>query len=189
MILAQYGADISHYYLWNSNCGACTKKEIETSINTRMGTGGTSPEHVAYEIVARRYSKVILVTDGQVDNGSVQRCDEAFEKAQKNFRISKSICYIVSTGHGEVNMSVTCPFTRFCDNQVFTKRKEEPLKAVVNYSTEDYKILDSLENISLDNFEEKYDLIEGLIIALNMGKSGNIPLKNQLVVMKNRMVK
>jgi len=32
-------------------------------------------------------------------------------------------------------------------------------------------------------------LIEGLIIALNMGKSGNIPLKNQLVVMKNRLVK
>jgi hypothetical protein len=86
-------------------------------------------------------------------------------------------------------MSVTCPFTRFCDNQVFTKRRDEPLKAVVNYTAADYKILDTLDDISLDNFEEKYDLIEGLIIALNMGKSGNIPLKNQLVVMKNRMVK
>jgi len=41
----------------------------------------------------------------------------------------------------------------------------------------------------LDNFELQYDLIEGLIIALNMGKEGNIPLKNQLVVMKNRLVK
>ena len=36
----------------------------------------------------------------------------------------------------------------------------------------------------MENFESKYDLIEGLIIALNMGKEGNIPLKNQLVVMK-----
>ena len=41
----------------------------------------------------------------------------------------------------------------------------------------------------MENFEAKYDLIEGLIIALNMGKSGNIPLKNQLVTMKNRVVK
>ena len=41
----------------------------------------------------------------------------------------------------------------------------------------------------MENFESKYDLIEGLIIALNMGKEGNIPLKNQLVVMKNRLVK
>ena len=30
---------------------------------------------------------------------------------------------------------------------------------------------------------------EGLIIALNMGKTGNIPLKNQLVSMKARLVK
>lgn len=81
MILTQYGPDISQCYLWNSNCGACTRKELENSINTRKGTGGTSPEHVAYEVVAKRYPKVILVTDGQVDNGSVQRCDEAFEKA------------------------------------------------------------------------------------------------------------
>ena len=41
----------------------------------------------------------------------------------------------------------------------------------------------------MENFESKYDLIEGLIIALNMGQEGNIPLKNQLVVMKNRLVK
>lgn len=41
----------------------------------------------------------------------------------------------------------------------------------------------------MENFESKYDLIEGLIIALNMGKEGNIPLKNQLVTMKNRLVK
>ncbi len=52
------------------------------------------------------------------------------------------------------------------------------LKSIVQYTTNDYKILDQLEEINLKNFEEKYDLIEGLIIALNMGKSGNIPLKN-----------
>lgn len=63
------------------------------------------------------------------------------------------------------------------------------MKALVQYTAQDYKILDSLEEITLENFEGKYDLIEGLIIALNMGKDGNIPLKNQLVTMKNRMVK
>lgn len=46
-------------------------------------------------------------------------------------------------------MSVTCPFTRFCDNQVFTKKRDEALKAVVEYTAEDYKILDTLEEISL----------------------------------------
>lgn len=60
---------------------------------------------------------------------------------------------------------------------------------MVQYTPEDYKILDTLDDITLENFEANYDKIEGLIIALNMGKEANIPLKNQLVVMKNRLVK
>ncbi len=59
----------------------------------------------------------------------------------------------------------------------------------MNYTPEDFKILDSLDDITLANFDAKYELLEGLIIALNMGKEGNIPLKNQIVVMKNRLVK
>lgn len=46
-----------------------------------------------------------------------------------------------------------------------------------------------MDTITLKNFDKEYDTIEGLIIALNMGKSGNIPLKNNLVVMKNRLVR
>lgn len=49
--------------------------------------------------------------------------------------------------------------------------------------------MDTLDDITLENLEANYDKIEGLIIALNMGKEGNIPLKNQIVVMKNRLVK
>lgn len=86
-------------------------------------------------------------------------------------------------------MSVTCPFTRNCDNKVFKKEKNLPIESIVQYTPQDYKILDTLDEITLENFEAKYDLIEGLIIALNMGKAGNIPLKNNLVVMKNRLVK
>ena len=60
---------------------------------------------------------------------------------------------------------------------------------MVQYTPQDYKILDTLDTITLENFEAQFDLIEGLIIALNMGKDGNIPLKNQLVLMKNSLVK
>lgn len=99
-IITQYSKDIAHYYLWNSNCKEESLKTLEKSISTRQGTGGTSPEYVAYEIVAKKYSRIILVTDGEVGNDSVKRCDESFEKAASVFKISKSICYIVSTGYG-----------------------------------------------------------------------------------------
>jgi len=63
------------------------------------------------------------------------------------------------------------------------------LKTVMQYTKEDYKVLDSLEEISLDNFESSYSKIEQLIIAINMGKDGNPELKNQLVALKTRLVK
>ena len=66
---------------------------------------------------------------------------------------------------------------------------DKPLTRLAHYTPEDYKILDFLDDITLGNFEANFEKMEGLIIALNMGKEGNIPLKNQLVTMKNRLVK
>ena len=65
----------------------------------------------------------------------------------------------------------------------------KPLQAVAQFTKEDFKVLDSLDSITLENFEAQYDKIEGVVIAQNMGKEGNIPLKNDLVVMKNRLIK
>ena len=86
-------------------------------------------------------------------------------------------------------MSVTCPFTRDCDNEVYSKAMDCNMEKLVKYTPDDFKMLEKLDDITLENFDEKYDLLEGLIIALNMGKEGNIPLKNEIVIMKNRLVK
>jgi len=54
---------------------------MEASIKARKGTGGTSPEHVATTIVKEKFKKIILVTDGEVGDYSVQACDKTFEAA------------------------------------------------------------------------------------------------------------
>lgn len=77
-IIAKYAKDISHYFLWNSNCNKSSLKELEEWIKSKKGTGGTSPEHVAGTIVNNKFTHVILVTDGEVDNHSVQSCDKQF---------------------------------------------------------------------------------------------------------------
>lgn len=56
-------------------------------------------------------------------------------------------------------MSVTCPFTRKCENEVYEKYDGKPLKKLVQYTPEDYKILDTLDDITLENFEANYDKI------------------------------
>lgn len=50
-------------------------------------------------------------------------------------------------------MSVTCPFTRNCENKVFKKLSGKALETMANYTPQDYKILDSLDTITLENFE------------------------------------
>ena len=45
----------------------------------------------------------------------------------------------------EPNLSVTCPFTRFSESKVLSKKGTEPLKSVMQYTAEDYKILDQLD--------------------------------------------
>jgi hypothetical protein len=189
-IIAEYGKDITHYYLWNSRCNPSSKKEFEDSILSMRGTGGTSPEYVAQEIVAHQFTSIILVTDGEVGDYSVNACDLTLSNAftANKFKVERAICFVIGSYH-EPNLSVTCPFTRRSESKVFSKTGADPLKTVMQYTQEDYKVLDSLEEISLDNFEAKYSSIEQLIIGINMGREGNPELKNQLVAMKTRLVK
>ena len=189
-IINEYGKDITHYYLWNSNCGLSSKKEMEQSIETKRGTGGTNPEWVAKEIVAKQFTNIILVTDGEVGDHSVHGCDRTLNEAfsANKFHVRKAVCYVIGN-YSEPNLSVTCPFTRRSESKVFSRTRETALKTIMQYTQEDYKVLDSLEEISLENFEAKYSNIEQLIIAINMGREGNPELKAQLVSMKTRLVK
>lgn len=149
-LIAMYGQDIGHYYFWDSRIEEVNKKNMEQAIAKRMGRGGTSPELVAQEVVQKGLKKIILITDGQVSDHSVQQCD----KTLAGYKFTKTICYIISTSSygGGCNMSVTCPFTRMCENEVYEKPYSSPMKKLVQYTPEDYKILDTLDDISLENF-------------------------------------
>lgn len=188
-INTQYAKDISHYYFWNSSYYTVTPKVFDEKCIAMRGEGGTSPELVAQVVVKEKFPNIILITDGEVGDYSVKECDRILEAAKtQGFTINKAICYVIGS-YNEPNLSVTCPFTRCKESKVFSRNGANPLKAVMQYTAEDYKVLDELENITLENFERQYTVIEQLIIALNMGKDGNLPLKNQLVAMKGRLVK
>jgi hypothetical protein len=54
-----------------------------------------------------------LVTDGEVGDHDVNRCDTVLAAAFEvnKFKVSKAICYVIGS-YSEPNLSVTCPFTR-----------------------------------------------------------------------------
>ncbi len=51
--------------------------------------------------------------------------------------------------YSEPNLSVTCPFTRYSESKVFSRKGAAELKTLMQYSAEDYKVLEDLEGISL----------------------------------------
>jgi hypothetical protein len=174
--------NIENYYFWDNCIEKVSTEKVEEFISKKTGRGGTCPNYVADEIVKKNISKIILLTDGEVSDSSVSHCDTIL----KEYKLSESKCYIISNSN--CNMSVTCPFVRNCKSQVFFKSGVGPLQEQISYTQEDFNKLEELDTITLDNFIDSYSTLENIIIAQNMGKSGNIPLKNQIVLMKKRLL-
>lgn len=153
------------------------------------GGGGNDAWKVAQEIVDKKYFNIILITDGEIGGYDVEKCDQILENAKKNgFQIHKAICYTIGYS-SEPNLSVTCAFTRYGESRVFSKGGNEPLRTVMQYTKEDFKILEELAEISVKNFQDNFEKIEQLIIAKNMGRDSNPEMKDQLVHMKARLLK
>jgi hypothetical protein len=150
-IFTLYGPDIDAFYLWDTRLYPIDRKGLEKAIQTQDGRGGTDPHVVAEECKNKNLKNIILVTDGEVPDRSVKKCDELLA----NHQFEKTICYIISTNHWgreELNMSVTCAFTRNCEHKVFVKHPKKNLEAVAQFTKEDYKILSTLDTITLENF-------------------------------------
>ena len=65
-ILEEYGRKISHYYLWDHRTRPSSKKEFEESIAQMRGNGGNEAHLVASEIIEKKFTNIILITDGEI---------------------------------------------------------------------------------------------------------------------------
>ncbi len=74
-ILAEYAPRITNYYLWHHDTRVSSKKEFEFAIANMRGGGGNYAYKVAEEIVKNKYSHIILITDGEIMDSDVQKCD------------------------------------------------------------------------------------------------------------------
>ncbi len=99
----------------------------------KTGRDGTAPYVVANECIKKQLRNIILITDGEVGQDQVKLCNGILA----NHKFNKSICYIISSssyGNANLNMSVTCAFTRNCDMKVFKKMPNSPIEAALQCS-------------------------------------------------------
>jgi hypothetical protein len=177
-------SSIGSIYLWDNSIRLTNKTELLEFINKKIGRGGTNPEQIAQTIVQNKiYYNIVIFTDGEVSDFSVANTDNILNKTS----IDKVECYIISMSYP--NLSVSCPFTRNNESITYYKNGRELEFRIQKNSSQDLALIKNLDSINLDTFNEKYSTIESLLIARNMGKTGDPTTKELLLKLKKNLVK
>jgi len=98
-------------YFWDTSVKEVSRTDALARCANKSGGGGTDPTCVAQKPPLKSEKiNLVLVTDGQIDAGSVANCDRVlnnrpFASVEVNF---------LNTG-GQMNLSVSAPFTRKAD--------------------------------------------------------------------------
>lgn len=171
---------------WNTDAIVSYTKDLYIKhFSEKIGYNATMSDVIVPVLKNHKINEnILLITDGEVDNQSIDRCDLQL----RQYHVNNVECHIINSSP---NLSVTCPFTRKNTSKVYTyKPSAKGLSQLVfNYSINDYKILEGIESLSYDTFMEKYEKIYELLVQVNMGSNGNSGYKNSLISLKNRLVK
>ncbi len=173
---------VGKIFIWDTTIKEVTKSKLEELIKSKYGGGGTEPNFIAKSLVENKIrSNIIIFTDGEVSDSSVALCDRTLE----SFPVENVQCYII--GNSSANLSVTCPFTRNNSSHVYWKTRNEANLTEQVYEKPDPELINTLDTINLDTFNARYSQLESLIIARNMGRSGDSVLKEKLIKLKKHL--
>lgn len=172
----------SKIYLWDSQIKKSNLEELNQMIKQKKGYAGTNPELICQVLKKEKINdNIVIITDGDVNDNYVQKCDESLS----DYKINNVECYIIGR---RANMSVTCPFTRENTSNVYYNNllSEE----TVNLNKSDYELLNILDTMDLSTFNLNYNKLEKLLIARNMGKNNvDNNTKERLIKLKYKLTK
>jgi hypothetical protein len=176
--------------IWDSSSKFISYNEYMKINKNKEGNGGTSPESI-FKLFKnkkkKKYSEFILITDGQVGQQEVELCDKNFELYKNNFNYDYCEVYLIGN-KGSTNLSVSCPFTRFCPSKTILKSPQEE-KIISEISNDDLKIIDKINSIStLNEFNQYYDSLKKAFIVRLIGTSGDIELRKSVLLMQKRII-
>jgi hypothetical protein len=182
--IEEYGAENVSVVLWDTSVIPSDIAGLRKQIAHRRGGGGTSPSVFASTMFMPEGCRAIIITDGQVSSSEVSRCDKII-----NERHFESVhVYFISTG-GRMNLSVSMPFTRNCEDiRIFVQEGGETQKTLLQGSTTAVIDLEKYhENPQL--FLAEVEQIRGTIILKNVGRGLNIPLRDAILLLQKHLMR
>ena len=157
----------------------------------RTGNGGTSPQSI-FDLFKNKekinYSEFILITDGQVGQYEVELCDKNFELYKNILIYDYAEVYLIGDKK-YTNLSVACPFTRFCSSKTILKAPDEE-KIISEISSDDLKIVEKVNAISTeDEFDQNFESLKNACIVRLIGTNGDVEIRKALLLMQKRIIK
>jgi phosphotransferase system IIB component len=172
---------------WDDSIHEISKSELEWINRTKRGYNGTNPEVLVDYIINKKFhGNLVLISDGQIGSNTVQRCSEKL----KEWKFKKVFIYLIGTGFN-IEESISCAFTRNSPHVIEIYNSNGTLKQdVIEITNESFGILDKIDSISdEDEFMAIVPELDNLLASINMGTSGNSQIKDNMVKLKNRIIK
>ena len=172
---------------WDDAIREITKSDLELINKTKKGFDGTNPQVLVNYILNNNFhGNLVLISDGQIGSNIVQRCSEKLIK----WKFKKVFIYLIGTGC-HIEESISCAFVRNSPHVIEIYNPNGTLKQdVVEITDKSFSILDKIESIKNENeFIAIIPHLDNLLASINMGTSGNYQIKDNLVKLKNRIIK
>ena len=179
--------NITKIISWASEAQIIDLNELINLIDTKIGNGGTNISNLALLLIKEKIKEnIILITDGKISLSNVNKTDYVFDI--NNYKLNNVISYILYDY--KYDYSVVAPFRRNNINYIFKKDiTNEKYELILDqYVSNDLiKLINNIDKITLDTFNDKYLEIENTIIAQTMGK-GNEIIKIKLFEFKKSLI-
>ena len=157
----------------------------------RDGFGFTYPDEIFSLFKSKNkihYSQFILISDGLVGQSEVELCDKEFNLYKNKFSYDYAEVYLIGK-KSETNLSVACPFTRFCPSKTVLKSPDEE-KIISEISNDDLNIIEKIKSISTEfEFNQHFESLKKACIARFIGTNGDIEIRKALLLMQKRIIK
>jgi hypothetical protein len=173
-IISEYGPE-SRFVLWNTDVKSSSYGHAYQNALQRSGDGGTQPQ--CFANLAEEGSRIVIVTDGEVDQSDVVACDNILRS-----RAFKSVHVHFFSTWGKINLSVSAPFTRKTD--YFIHKNGE---CIASGSTKDAISIDCYFDNPTKFLAEAEALYRQIAMA-NMGLK-NERLRGELLALQKNLMR
>lgn len=178
--------------LWDTRSitGDRAKQDVIRINQNCIGGGGTDPVLIAKHIIQTNFhGDLIIISDGQVGTHDIDKVENVLNK-NANWKFNNVECHLIEmTRSGNINMSISCPFTRESTSDVRVYKNEIQVENNV-VSIDDIRVFNDIDTINtLEQFQANSTILERCIVAKTMGLTSVTSLRDSLLAMKKRIIK